>query len=271
MERLFYHPTAERTPAPTWLHPRAEAFWFHSEDATRLRAWFVPAHVADPRQAPTSLQLHGNAGSMVSHVAVVEHLPAAGFNVMLFDYRGYGESEGTPTSRAPLVADARAALTALRARSDVDPDRVALVGQSLGGAIAAVVMADDLGRGGECRAAVLESPFASWREVAASAVGGDPPPAWARLAARWLIPDATPGVPRPVDAVAAVPRPVLILHGDADSIVPVSHGRRMADAAPLGELEILDGGEHNTLQQTHPEARRRMVEFLRRHTAASVP
>lgn len=262
MERLFYMPTREATPAPTWLEPRAETMTFSSADGTELRGWFIPARCVDPHSAGTVLHLHGNAGSMVSHLGFVEHLPAAGFNVMLMDYRGYGESAGSAWSRGPLVEDALAGFAALRARADVDPSRIALYGVSLGGAIAIAVAERDLAQGGEIQAIVLESPFACWRDVAANALGGDPPALWARALASLLVKGERAGAPRPLDAIARIDRPILILHGDADSIVPVSHGRRLAASAPDAQLVEFAGGEHNSLQETHPEARRRMVEFL---------
>lgn len=263
MERFFYMPTREETPTPTWLHPKAEAVWFESEDGTRLRGWFVPAVGRPSREAMTVLHVHGNAGSMMSHYAFVERLPAAGFNVFLFDYRGYGESEGSARSRGPLIEDTRAALRTLRARPDIDPERVAVVAQSLGGAIAVIAVADDLRNGGAIAGVVLESPFASWRDVAATALGGDPPSWWARSLATALIPDGSDATPRPVDAIATIDRPILVVHGDADRVVSVSHGKRLAAAAPRAELMIVPGGEHNTLQWDAPEARRRIIEFLR--------
>ncbi len=264
MERLFYMPSRAKTPAPLWLEPRAEAIWFTSADGTGLRGWFIPAAGADPRTAPSIVHVHGNAGSLNDHLAFVDFLPAAGVNVLSFDYRGYGESEGSAWSRAPLVEDTLAALAALRGRADIDPSRIALYGVSLGGAIAIVAAARDAATGGALGALLLESPFACWRDVAANALGGDP--AWApvRGIASWLIPAERDGVPRPVDAIAQLGIPILIIHGDADTIVPVSHGRRLAEAAPAATLLELRGAQHNSLQATHPQARRAMVEFLHR-------
>lgn len=272
MERLFYLPTREPTPAPTWLSPRAEAVWFESRDGTRLRGWFVPALDRPSRDAATVFHVHGNAGSIMGHVGFVEHLPAAGFNVFLFDYRGYGESEGGAWGRAALIEDTKAALATLRARPDIDGSRIAIYGQSLGGAIAVIAMADDLAAGGDLRGAVLESPFASWRDAAATNIGGDPPGWWSRALATWLIKDNVTDadgrpIARPIDAIARIDRPILIVHGDADSIVAVGHGRRLAAAAPLATLLIVSGGEHNSLQFAHAEVRPAMVEFLRGATA----
>jgi len=280
MERLFYHPSPGPVTPPAHLRD-AESVWFNSADGTRLHGWFIPARSQDPASAagprrplppgegggegaievpsvPTILHVHGNAGNVESHVGFTEHLPAAGFNLFIFDYRGYGQSAGTPRRRGPLIADTHAALDALLARDDLDPARLGLYGQSLGGSIALNVMADRP----ELRVAVIESAFASWRLMAANAVGGDPPNPLARALAAILIKDDR----RPDEAIAHVGRPILILHGTADSIIPVSHGRRLAEASGgHAELIELPGGDHNSLRSTHPEADDLMIDFFRRH------
>ncbi len=289
MERLFYHPSPGPATPPAHLRD-VESVYFDSADGTRLHGWFIPARglataaravpplplppgegrvsegdspgrgegAIEVPSAPTILHVHGNAGNVESHVGFTEHLPAAGFNLFIFDYRGYGQSAGTPRRRGPLIADTHAALDALLTRDDLDPARLGLYGQSLGGSIALNVMADRP----ELRVAVIESAFASWRLMAANAVGGDPPNPLARALAAILIKDDR----RPDEAIARVGRPILILHGTADSIIPVSHGRRLAEASGgHAELIELPGGDHNSLRSTHPEADDLMIDFFRRH------
>lgn len=257
MERLFYYPTQGATYPPPHLST-AESVTFQSGDGTKLHGWFIPAHnVSSPRDAPTILHVHGNAGNIESHVWFTDYLPEAGFNVFIFDFRGYGRSEGKARSRGPLIADTRAAVDALLARSDVDPKRIGMYGQSLGGSIGLNVMADRP----EIRAAVLESTFASWREAAASAVGGDPPNPIGRGLAWLLIKDDH----RPVDAMKRIERPILLLHGTADGTVPISHGRRLAEAGQRAELIELEGGDHNTLRETHRQVEQLTIEFFRKH------
>lgn len=259
-ERLFYVPTREATPPPPMLSGAgggpAEAVWFVSADGTRLRGWFVPAKGRPSEEALTVVHIHGNAGSMRSHIAFSDHLPRAGFNLFIFDFRGYGESEGRPTSRGPLIEDAKAAVGAVRARPDVDGTKVALFGQSLGGGIAINVLAEDE----ELLGAALESPISSWRFAAATALGGESPSWFWRGLAALLIGDHL----SPLEAVATIDRPILIVHGDGDRIVPVVHGRRLAEAGPTVELVEIAGGDHNTLQETHPQTVAQVHEFLKR-------
>ena len=75
---------------------------------------------------------------------------------------------------------------------------------------------------------------------------------------------------RPVDAIRGVDVPVLILHGTADTLVPISHGRRLAQAGPRAELIELAGGEHNTLHMTHPEVETLTIEFFHKHLGGHV-
>lgn len=256
MERMFYIPTRESTPA-SMGPPGTKSVWFTSEDGTRLHGWFMPARNRQDsdQPAPTILHVHGNAGSVRSHAWFTEHLPPAGFNVFLFDFRGYGESEGRPTRRRPLIADTHAALDAILERDDVDPDRIGMYAQSLGAAIGVNVMAER----DELRAAVLESPFASWREIAADAIGGGP---IARTLAAVLIPDHS----RPDEAMKRIDRPILIVHGKDDRIVPIHHGQAMSRAGGENvELHEFDAGNHNVLRQTHPEVDDLTIDFLRKH------
>ena len=257
MERLFYYPSRGETVPPPHLSA-AESVWFHSGDGTRLHGWFIPAE--NRATAPTVLHLHGNAGNVESHVWFTEYLPPAGFNLFIIDYRGYGRSEGSARRRGPLIADGHAALDTLLGRPDIDRSRIGLYGQSLGGAIALNVMADRT----ELRAAVIESPFASWRDIAANAVGGDSPGSVSRMLARLFIKDGD----RPLDAVTRIKRPILLIHGTADGTIPASHSRRLAEAGSTVELIELDGGDHNSLRTTHPEVDELTIEFFRRNLAS---
>jgi dipeptidyl aminopeptidase/acylaminoacyl peptidase len=259
MEHMFYQPTAGPTPAPKNF-AGAESVWFDSADGTRLHGWFVPAQdrPAGNGRAPTILHVHGNAGNIESHAWFTEYLPAAGFNVFIFDYRGYGQSEGRARTRGPLIADTEAALDAILGRPDVDPDRIGMYGQSLGGSIGLNVMKHRA----EIRAAVIESAFASWREMAACALGGDGPNIACRSLAALLIPDTH----RPDEAIAAIDRPILLLHGTSDSIIPISHSRKLVAAGKTNvQLVELPGGDHNSLRETHPEIEPIVIEFYRKH------
>lgn len=260
METQFYHPDAGPTPAPAGF-VGAEEVTFRSADGTRLCGWFIPSQTPETGSAAaTILHVHGNAGNMASHLFFSEGLPRRGFNLFLFDYRGYGQSEGSPRRRDDLIADTDAALDTLLARTDVDPARLGLFGHSLGGGIGLNVMAERP----EIRAAVIESSFSSWRDVAADAVAfGERAGPIARTLAAILIRDHR----RPDEAIARIDRPILIIHGDADDIVPIHHAEALAEAGPNVESLLIPYGDHNTLRDIAPDLDGRIAAFFREHLA----
>ena len=115
------------------------------------------------------------------------------------------------------------------------------------------------------RTAVVESTFTSWREMAASAIGGDPPGPVSRFLAGVLIRDSH----RPDEAVARIERPVLLIHGTGDSVIPIGHGRRLAAAAgPSLQFVEIEGGDHNSLHDTHPEVQTLVIRFFQEQLTA---
>ncbi len=230
-ERFFYF-----SDDIVYSHPDIpyEAVTFASADGPALSGWFFPAD--DP--VGTIVHCHGNAQNMTAHWQLVRFLPARGFNLLVFDYRGYGESEGRP-SRSGTVADAKAAVEYVLGRDDVDPERVGIYGQSIGGAIGAVVAASDE----RVRAAVIDCSFTSYRRMAAHALRLNPA---TRIAARPLAGLLIASGYDPIDHVGEIaPRPILIVHGTADELVPMEMSRELYQAAgENAELYLIDGAGH---------------------------
>ncbi|MFO7899409.1 MAG: alpha/beta fold hydrolase [Planctomycetota bacterium] len=230
-ERLFYYPDHVVYSVPDRPY---EAVTFSSGDGTTLSGWFFP--VDDPKG--TIVHCHGNAQNMTSHWEFARFLPERGFNLLVFDYRGYGESGGSP-GRQGTIADARAAVEYALGRDDVDARRVGMFGQSIGGAIAIVVAAGD----DRIRAVVIDSAFTSYRAEAAHTLRRNPV-TWLLAAplARLLIASGSD----PIDHVGRIaPRPVLFIHGTADRLVPPEMTRRLHEAAgERSELWLVDGARH---------------------------
>jgi fermentation-respiration switch protein FrsA (DUF1100 family) len=156
-------------------------------------------------------------------------LTAAGFDVLLFDYRGYGRSSGRPSEEG-TYRDARAALACLLDQPRVDPARVFYLGESLGGAVAL-----DLALEHPPAGLVLLSAFTGIRELGRLHYPFVPPA---------LVPDAYPTLRRIRDLRA----PLLVLHGDRDEIVPLSHGRALFESAPEPKrMHVFPGLGHNDL------------------------
>ncbi len=184
-------------------------------------AWFVPAGGGGP--APLVVGAHGNAETIEGWTEIAEGYRARGVSVLLPEYRGYAGTPGTPAERG-LVQDFAAFLDVALARPEVDPRRVVFHGRSLGGG---VVLA--LARERAPAAVILDSTFTSVAD----------------FARRFLVPRFA--VRDPFDNVAALrelDRPVLILHGRPDRVIPVSHAHALAAAARHPTL-VLHDQDHN--------------------------
>jgi fermentation-respiration switch protein FrsA (DUF1100 family) len=201
---------------------------FSAADGTPLHGWYVPH--AKPRGVV--LFCHGNAGNITHREEILRRLHnVTGVTVFIFDYRGYGRSMGKPTE-AGVLADARAARDWLCRRENVAPDKLILMGESLGGAVAVDLAAEKGARG-----LILESTFTSLRDVGAHHFPWIP----VRLLVRTQL-----------DALAKIKSyrgPLLQSHGDQDTVVPYKFGRKLFEAANgPKEFVTLTGEEHNDLR-----------------------
>lgn len=233
---LLFFPERPLVLTPDRIGLRYDEVRFESADGTPLYGWFLPA---DGTPKATVVFMHGNAENISTHIGSVYWLPPRGFSVFLFDYRGFGRSGGEPDLKG-AVADAAAAIGTARALPGVDPERLIVFGQSIGGAIAVYTVATGARTG--VRLVVAESTFASYRKIAREKLGA----AWLTWPFRWplsfLMPDRYSAGPV---AATLAPIPLLVVHGDADPIVPLAHGRALFDLASAPKrLWVVPGGRH---------------------------
>jgi fermentation-respiration switch protein FrsA (DUF1100 family) len=187
------------------------------------------------------LLCHGNAGNVGDRLPHVALLSAAGFDVLAFDYRGYGRSTGRPSEHG-TYRDARSARDALLGQDGVDAARLLYLGESLGGAVA-LALSVDLPPAG----LILQSAFTSVRDMARLHYPFIP---------RALVPDAYPSL----RLIRRLQAPLLMLHGAGDRIVPLMHGEALFEAAPDPKrLEVFAGAAHNDLIGS---AGRRWIEAI---------
>lgn len=259
--QAFFQPHRHIVSTPGLYGVDYQPVEFQAEDGTALFAWFLPAR-GQPRA--TVLYLHGNAENISTHFANVAWMPAAGFNVLALDYRGYGGSEGSPTLEG-VQLDIDAAMRTLLARTDVDPTRIIIFGQSLGGALAIHYAAHTRHRA-SVRAIVVDSPFSDYRRIVKDKLASF----FITWPFQWLLPQTIDNDFSPAASVQAIsPIPLLFIHGDRDAIVPVAHSQRLfARAAEPKEIWVLPDVGHIQAMK-HKEVRRKLGEFLRRH--ADVP
>jgi fermentation-respiration switch protein FrsA (DUF1100 family) len=224
---LLLHPRP--FPAGDWEAadlPHEDAV-FQAADGTRLHGWFT----APPQPREVVLFCHGNAGNVTSWGWVLDfYRQRLNCAILVFDYRGFGKSEGTPTE-AGILQDARAARQWLAQRMGVEESAIVLVGRSLGGGVAIDLAAKDGARG-----LVLENTFASMRDVVDAQV--------APLPVGWLL-------DMKFDSLSLIGKyrgPLLQTHGDADKLVPFDQANRLFEAANKPKVFIkAPGCGHNDM------------------------
>ncbi len=226
LNALLYFPsrTIAQTPAQVGLAHRE--LWIDTDDGQRLHGWWVSRR-ADLRGHV--LLCHGNAGNIGDRLLHAQVLTGAGFDVLLFDSRGYGLSSGRPGEQGSY-ADARAARACLLRQEDVDPARVLYLGESLGGGVAV-----ELAICHPPAALVLLSAFTSVRDMARQHYRAIP---------AALVPDAYPSL----RLIGGLRAPLLVVHGEDDMIVPLEHGQALFGAAPEPKrLFVVAGAGHNDI------------------------
>ena len=245
--RLFYFPTHDEPATPAKWGYRFENVDFKSTDGTDLHGWFMPAKVKVPKG--TVVFSHGNAGSLGHHLGFVLWLVEAGYQVFMYDYRGFGKSGGK-VDRHGMIEDVKGAFTYVTSRKDVDARRLVSYGHSLGGAKSIAALAERHVDG--LRALVVDGAFASYRSMARVASG--------ELGASLITDDFSPK-----DFIGKISgTSVLVIHGDQDPVVPISQGKELFKLAkePKTLFEVKDGGHGDTLSRDNGAYRKRMLVWL---------
>lgn len=251
MYTLFYFPDRLKYGSPEEVGLTYESVSFNSADGTQLTGWFLPAEgVANQTEAKgTVVHMHGNAQNMTAHWQYAGWIPDHGYNLLTFDYRGYGQSHGAPEPRG-VFEDSVAALDYLRSRADIDTERLFVFGQSLGGMLAiAAAGASQQG----VRAVLAEAPFHCYTSIA-----DDMMPE-----AELVLDDSYCATTYVADLA---PIPLLLMHGTKDKIVPHSHSvMLLSEAGEPKRLETIEGGEHNDAMASHVHGttyQDMMIEFF---------
>jgi fermentation-respiration switch protein FrsA (DUF1100 family) len=222
VSQFIYYPDPDWIVTPDHLGLRAEEVYLAPEPGVRLHAWFFP----HPNAQATLLFCHGNAGNASHRLGNTQLLLQAGLQVLLFDYRGYGRSSGTPSEQG-LYRDAEAAWLHLVERPDTVGTPRVIFGRSLGGAVAV-----ELATRVEAEGLVVESTFTSIRTLT-----------------RLVFPLSLPQIPVKYDSLSKIgglAMPLLAIHGERDELVPFADGRALYEAAPEPKAWYpIPGAGHN--------------------------
>lgn len=237
-------------PSPATLgFPHGEQITITTADSVNLFGWYLPPDPPPPAgsKAPGLLWFYGNMETIADIAPIIRAFRPDGVGMLVVDYRGYGQSEGTPTE-AGVYQDGEAAWEALTSRPEIDATRIAVYGRSIGSAIALhVAVARPV------RAVVLDSPFTTGRAMAQQHY--------------WWLPTALLRMSLDnIGRAGKLSQPLLVFHGQEDRIVPIEMGRAIAQAGRAEDFVAIAGAGHNDMFTVGGERyRARFVDFLNAH------
>jgi fermentation-respiration switch protein FrsA (DUF1100 family) len=251
---LFFYPQQQLLDNPVAQKFSPEDIGFRASDGVNLHGWFFNG---GPNTKGTVLVLHGNAENLSTHVNSVLWLVKEGFNLFIFDYRGYGESEGNPDING-IHLDAEAALKALLSLPRVDNGKIIILGQSLGGAIAVYTAANSPYKD-RIAALVIDSAFSSYRLIAREKLS--------QFYITWLLQHPLSFLVSdsysPIRWIKKVsPVPLLIIHGALDPVVPIRHGYLLYEEALQPKQFWMSSLPGHASSFTDKRVREELVRYL---------
>lgn len=233
-QRFFYYPNRNLYADPDRMGVKAQLVEFRSLNQKKLYGLFLPT---DQKPRGTIVHFHGNFGNVSNHFPLALFLVEKGYDVLSFDYQGYGASEGKPTPKN-LVEDGLAAVRYAQEHLRDPNTSVGVFGQSLGGAVAVVVAAQEP----LVKSVVIEAAFAGYRTMGRRAMKRS----LITYPLSPILPLFISTTYDPVKFVAKIsPHPIFFIHGDADEVVPVDMSTTLYQAAAEPKtLWIIPGAKH---------------------------
>ena len=229
LDRYFiFFPERGLKATPADIGLEFEDVFFSTSDGVKLHGWYVPAD-----SDVTLLWFHGNAGNLGNRL---EHMLLShvilGVNIFIFDYRGYGLSEGAASESGTYI-DGEAAVSYLRDERGVDTEeQLILYGHSLGGAVAV-----EVSRRNPSRGLIVESTFTSVKDMAKSLYPYLP---------SSIVTSLMQAEYDSLSKIAGARAPVMVIHGDEDTTVPLAEGRALYEAARQPKrIYTVEGAAHN--------------------------
>jgi uncharacterized protein len=258
-QNLFYYPNRNLYGDPSAMGIPYETVQYPSLNGKKLWAIYIPT---DQPPKGTIVHFHGNFGNVSNHFPLSIFLVKNGFDVIAFDYQGYGASEGRPTPKNTLE-DGIATIRYAQQRSRHPKAGVGVFGQSLGGAVGVVTTAKEP----LVKAAVIEAAFASYSSMAQTALRRS---AWTWIFS-WIAPVFLSHRYDAEDYVDQIsPRPVLFIHGDKDKVVPMTMSEKLYQKArEPKQLWIMKGAGHLEGRRTGKTYQETVVGFFEKALATS--
>lgn len=227
-DKMVYFPSKEMTASPADIRMAFKEVIFTTSDELKLHGWLAGEETGKGSRG-VLLFCHGNAGNISHRLESISIFYRLGLNVFIFDYRGYGKSEGKPTEQGTYL-DIEAAWNYLTETEGIAPERIIIFGRSLGGAVAAYLAASkDI----NARALILESTFTSVPDLGQQQYPIFP----IRLLSHFEY--------NTMERLRKVKIPVLVIHSPNDEIIPYKHGVALFEVANEPKQFVQIHGSHN--------------------------
>lgn len=221
--RFIYFPLKHIEATPATIGLTYETVQFEADDGVKLSGWFIPAEGANR----VVLFFHGNAGNISHRLESIGLFHRLGLSIFIIDYRGYGQSGGSPSENGTYY-DAKAAWRYLTEEREIEPEHIIIFGRSLGGAVATW-----LAHHHPPKALIIESTFTSVPDMGARQYPFLPIKLLARIQYNSL------------ERMSLINVPILIVHSPDDEIIPYSHGQQLFQAANEPKAFLQLSGGHN--------------------------
>jgi len=231
---LVYMPSQELIDTPATIGLKFDDVQLTTKDSVNLDSWFVPAKDNDQIGKGVILFCHGNGGNIGNRVSYLPIFKDLGLATFLFDYRGYGKSEGKPSEEG-TYSDVEAAWQYLTQEKQIPPQKIIIYGESLGGAIASY-LAQKISQQDSKNSAgglILASTFTSISDRAAELYPFMP----IRFLSRFSY--------NSIDRLPIIKIPILVIHSIDDEIIPFHHGDRNFQVANQPKKLVTLRGDHN--------------------------
>lgn len=248
--KYFYQPGTNYPRTPKNYQLNYTDVTFGSTNQTKLHGWFIPSVHGTKNSKITVVYSHGKNGTVGNHVNRVAWLAKSGFNVLMYDYRGFGKSTGTITKKG-VIDDVHAAFRYTLNRSDIKHTKIVSYGHSLGGAksIAALGLKRPPNR---LVMAINESSFASYSDMGAMRGG---------LTGRNL----TDNTYSPELLINKISIPIYLIHGTADTTIPIQQAKKLKAKANsnLYYWEVAGGNHYNCLEINNFKFRNKLRQIIK--------
>lgn len=250
---LFYYPDSEVRVTPDKLNLKYDEISIKTEDNENLNGWFIYSKNKDPYA--TILHFHGNAENITTHFMYLSWLASYGYDIISFDYRGYGKSSGKPT-REGLFIDSKSVLNWLKDNSRTKD--IFIFAQSLGGAVAIPAYVENPIQ--QVQAIILDSTFGSYRIISRQKLSS----IWLTWPLQWPLSFLVSDNLSPIDYIKQVKIPTLFIHSTEDPVVPFESGSSLFKEAenPKEFWELNEKGHCSALVIKDDIYRKKLLNYL---------